>query len=276
MSRKPRHVSDQELLLAEGGDLTEGRAAQVSGHIAGCATCRRRSAELQDAVEAFAAARAGTFDRHIPAAGSSRGRLRDAMARAVSEAPRLAAGERTPALAVACALLAVMAAAYALARHYRASEPPREAARYAHSVPDPRLTPGLTDSRSLAEICSPEPQAPPPAVGRQVALGIFRSYGITAPAPFEYELDHLVPAELGGVTAFENLWPQPYEGLAWGASAKDALEARLLAATCGGEISLEIAQRDIAGDWVSAYMKYFGTAEPLVEHAVFVKDQPWH
>ena len=56
---------------------------------------------------------------------------------------------------------------------------------------------------------------------------------------------------------------------------KDALEDRLPGMVCGGEISLETAQQELAGDWIAAYKKYFGTEEPMFAHREFAKDMPW-
>jgi hypothetical protein len=51
------------------------------------------------------------------------------------------------------------------------------------------------------------------------------------------EIDHLIPLELGGSNAPENLWPQRYDGER-NAARKDRLERRLHAMVCRGEISL--------------------------------------
>ncbi len=47
-----------------------------------------------------------------------------------------------------------------------------------------------------------------------------------------YELDHLVPLDLGGVTATHSLKPQPYRRPASNVSDKDALEDRLMQLIC--------------------------------------------
>ena len=90
-----------------------------------------------------------------------------------------------------------------------------------------------------------------------------------------YELDYLIPPELGGTAAAGNLWPQAYHGTRWNAYAKDALEDRLLDLVCREEISLAAAQSAVARDWVGAYQKYFRSDVPLLEHASFLKDVPW-
>ena len=72
-------------------------------------------------------------------------------------------------------------------------------------------------------------------------------------SPHDYELDHLVPLELGGAANDpRNLWPEP------GASPnpKDLLERRLRRLVCDGSLPLGRAQDELASDWVSAYRRY--------------------
>jgi len=77
---------------------------------------------------------------------------------------------------------------------------------------------------------------------------IYAEYGILVHRPGEYEIDHLIPLELGGSNRPGNLWPEPYSG-ATGAHDKDDLEDRLHAAVCSGRISLAAAQREIVAQW---------------------------
>jgi hypothetical protein len=90
--------------------------------------------------------------------------------------------------------------------------------------------------------------------------GVYAAYGITTHAAGEYELDHLIPLELGGSNARSNLWPQPYTG-AWNAHVKDALEDRLHAMVCAANpsITLSEAQEGIRTDWIAMYKRVFRT-----------------
>ena len=84
---------------------------------------------------------------------------------------------------------------------------------------------------------------------------MFRAYGITYPPPAgAYELDHLIPLELGCGNAAANLWPQPYRG-SGSADVKDHLHALV----CSGQLSLATAQMAIAGDWYAAQTRYGST-----------------
>lgn len=75
------------------------------------------------------------------------------------------------------------------------------------------------------------------------------------------ELDHLIPAKLGGSDEVKNLWPQSYGGK-WSAIKKDALEKRLIARVCRRnklhpiKLPLIEAQKAFATDWIAAYQKY--------------------
>lgn len=125
-------------------------------------------------------------------------------------------------------------------------------------LPDPKLTPGDTLDVSREDLCVPgytkHVRDVPSAVKRQV----YALYGIKSHRPREYEVDHLISLELGGSNSVRNLWPQSYLTKPWNAHVKDALENRLHALVCSGELDLKTAQRDIATDWIAAYKKYVG------------------
>ncbi len=106
-------------------------------------------------------------------------------------------------------------------------------------------------------------------------MEVFRRHGIANPVAGAYELDYLIPPELGGARDDRNLWPQPYRAEPWNAHAKDALEDHLRRLVCEGKLDLRVAQEEIANDWTVAYRKYFATDQPLLSHAAFLKDAPW-
>src|SRR5215467_5901268 len=72
----------------------------------------------------------------------------------------------------------------------------------------------------------------------------------------DYELDHIVPLELGGHPRKpSNLMLQPWEG-EHGARAKDTLETRLKSLVCRGQLDLTDAQVCIAQDWEACALQY--------------------
>jgi hypothetical protein len=74
---------------------------------------------------------------------------------------------------------------------------------------------------------------------------VYAEYGTAPSTPGSYEVDHLVPLELGGSNTIANLWPQ----IAPGYHEKDQVENELHDAVCGGSIGLHTAQLAIARDW---------------------------
>jgi hypothetical protein len=70
----------------------------------------------------------------------------------------------------------------------------------------------------------------------------------------EFEVDHLIPLELGGSNDIENLWPQSYltPDNAW---EKDQLEHRLHVLVCEGSMKLTDAQEEIRNNWIDAWQR---------------------
>jgi hypothetical protein len=134
-------------------------------------------------------------------------------------------------------------------------------------LPDPHLTPGATDSRVTQEnihqtICVPDYTArvrPSSSRMRRIKRQVLADYGISGIPLADFELDHLISLELGGAPDdVLNLWPEVYERSGrvrrgTGAETKDKLEDRLHRLVCAGRMSLEEAQRSIAGDWLAAW-----------------------
>ena len=125
-------------------------------------------------------------------------------------------------------------------------------------LPDPRLTPGDAFEVSASDVCTPgyakKVRNVPPSVKEQV----YREYGITAHPPHAFEVDHLIPLELGGSNSIKNLWPESYYTRPWNARVKDRLENKLHELVCSGQLDLQTAQRAIASNWIEAYKKYVG------------------
>ena len=100
---------------------------------------------------------------------------------------------------------------------------------------------------------------------------VFAAYRIGyPPRTGAYELDHLIPLELGGGNAATNLWPQPYHRGTGSADVKDHLENHLHALVCSGQVRLVAAQTAMAGDWWAAAARY----NPIVVHRGAVTPAP--
>jgi hypothetical protein len=74
--------------------------------------------------------------------------------------------------------------------------------------------------------------------------------------PRDYELDHIVPLDLGGAPLdLRNLMLRPRAG-ACNAHQKATLERQLSIMVCAGDVTLNGAQREIATDRRAAYKKW--------------------
>jgi hypothetical protein len=91
-------------------------------------------------------------------------------------------------------------------------------------MPDPQLTPGATLEVTTADMCLPGYTKKVRHVPESVKQQVYAAYGIQDHAPGAYEIDHLIPLELGGSNALKNLWPQSFQTQPWNAHVKDYLE----------------------------------------------------
>ncbi len=123
-------------------------------------------------------------------------------------------------------------------------------------LPNRTLTPGeVFPSATGAQVCVPGYSRSVRNVTDSVRRGVFAAYHVDYALHSNYELDHLVPLELGGDNAAANLWPQPRTG-PQASDVKDHLENHLHALVCAGRVPLAEAQQAMEGDWFAANAKY--------------------
>ena len=123
-------------------------------------------------------------------------------------------------------------------------------------LPDRRCTPGATFNVGAAQVCvsgySQRVRNVPESEKRQV----YAEYGIRSHSSGQYEVDHLIPLELGGSNSIRNLWPEaanPRPGF----HEKDRLENKLHRLVCTvHSLSLRKAQSLIATNWLAAFNTY--------------------
>ena len=128
---------------------------------------------------------------------------------------------------------------------------------HVHSgLPDAACTPGATYSKVTQSnihktICVSGYTAkirPSTSVTNPIKIKEMKAYG-DKDSKSNYELDHLIPLELGGSPAsVANLWPEPYKGT-YGARVKDKVENYLKSQVCKGKMALAKAQKAIATNW---------------------------
>jgi hypothetical protein len=128
-----------------------------------------------------------------------------------------------------------------------------------NDMPNEALTPGAVATTDVGIVCRPgyaTSVRPTGALWRHLKDEAYDRYGLSQghrsmidahgvrqPA---YEVDHLVPLEIGGdPTDIRNLWPEPIES----ARVKDEVENELHEMVCSGGMPLAQAQAAIAHDW---------------------------
>lgn len=115
---------------------------------------------------------------------------------------------------------------------------------FAAAAPNPALTPGAVRPLSVEQICETKWGADRRVVTEAMKIHVFAAYGIPLTDRTRYEVDHLVPRELGGADDLLNLWPQPWVGEG-NAHVKDHEENRLHRSVCAGAMTLTAAQRSM-------------------------------
>jgi len=130
-------------------------------------------------------------------------------------------------------------------------------------VPDQQLTPGNTFDVTAEDLCVPGYTKKVRNVPAEMKREVYEEYGVTSHGSGDYEVDHLIPLELGGSNSIKNLWPESHRTLPWNAQVKDRLEGKLHELVCSGQLDLKTAQEAIAADWIGAY-KFYVSANPPV------------
>lgn len=131
------------------------------------------------------------------------------------------------------------------------------------ALPDQKITPGATFAGVTAsQVCTSGWAEAHRDVPDEVSQQVFAEYRLSYAAHDSYEVDHLIPLELGGSNSIRNLWPQPEGGTNPGYPAKDRLENRLHQLVCSGSLPLAVAQHAIATNWLAAYRTYLSSPAP--------------
>ncbi|HEU0051171.1 MAG TPA: HNH endonuclease signature motif containing protein [Patescibacteria group bacterium] len=122
-----------------------------------------------------------------------------------------------------------------------------------NGLPDPECTPGaIFTTMTMSQICQPNYSRSVRNVSDETKQLVYANYGIRSHVNGAYEIDHLIPLELGGSNEIANLWPEaanPKPGF----HEKDALENELHAAVCDGSLTLPDAQKSMATRWLNGF-----------------------
>jgi hypothetical protein len=263
------HFTDEELLQAIDGELPPGLQAAVDVHLAECAACRARRAQIGRAALIMASIYHGDVSSETLGTQHARERLRVKLKEFDHKGESWRVGllsSRLPSIPRSVRAGVVLAAAVLLIHAFRPL--PVFDSRFSgapverDALPNASLTPGATWGVTAEELCADNVREER-QISAAVRQEVLRDYGMER-VPFEeYELDYLITPELGGAPEPRNLWPQRYAARAWNAHVKDQLERLLPQLVCDGRLDLATAQSDIAADWIAAYKKYFKTDAPL-------------
>ncbi len=235
MNHHETHLSEVDLLARADGELAEPEARRVQEHLEVCWSCRARQHDIEGAISNFV-------------------RSRSALKAGLRKSSR-----RVGWAAAVVASSVVLIAGF-LAVQIWMDRPASSATALA--APNPALTPGAVTLSSRTELCR-ESNAGNKSVPQSLAKQVFAEYGMAHASTRSYEVDYLITPALGGADDIHNLWPQPYSNTIWNAQVKDALEDHLRQMVCDGSLDLATAQKEIAGNWIEAYKKYFRTDKPL-------------
>jgi hypothetical protein len=118
--------------------------------------------------------------------------------------------------------------------------------------PNPQLTPGDILENNTTVICLVGYTSTVRNVPLSVRKRVFAEYNMTYPQPFgTYEVDHLIPLELGGSNDMKNLWFEPDPSF----HLKDRTENWLHDQVCEHGMNISDAQKAIVDDWYAVYLK---------------------
>jgi hypothetical protein len=260
------HLSDEQILSDLDGEAPASEHKQIRSHLEGCWKCRARSRDLENAIAGFVHVYEQEFEKELPPAAGPRALLK-AQLEQLAATPRGQTGHihfgrfvswALPA-GLCAALIAVLVFAQPLARRHR-QIPSRIV-----SSPEPAITPGVALLVSAPSVCA-EDRSNNRIVPTALQRKVLEEYGLAGSDAAMYEIDYLVTPALGGSDDIHNLWPHSYTATVWNAKVKDALESLLRQRVCDGRMELATAQREIAGNWIAAYQKYFETETPLPGH----------
>jgi hypothetical protein len=120
-------------------------------------------------------------------------------------------------------------------------------------LPDSACTPGaIFPNATVQQICTYGYTRTVRNVPFSEKDQVYAEYGIYQHYAGQYEVDHLVPLELGGSNDIANLWPEASSPTP-GFHQKDNVENYMHDQVCSGAMSLKQAQTEIATNWLAVY-----------------------
>ena len=115
-------------------------------------------------------------------------------------------------------------------------------------LPNPKLTPGQVAKSDKDRS----------GVTLAMEKKVFARYRLPWTRRSEFRIDHLVPLELGGADAVDNLWPHSIRAKPYGPDRKKLLAQFFLEKIAQRQMTLEQAQEEIRRDWIDAFLDHLG------------------
>jgi hypothetical protein len=128
------------------------------------------------------------------------------------------------------------------------------------TLPNLALTPGAVRTADPGDVCGDRSTRQYRHWSRARDDRILAEYRLPPGPHPDFEVDHLIPLDLGGADDDANLWTEPRRSIepVWNAERKDRLEWRMANMVCSGQLDLHVAQEAIRTNWVDAYRTYIG------------------
>jgi hypothetical protein len=121
------------------------------------------------------------------------------------------------------------------------------------SRPNPDLTPGVIAVTDTDVVCS-GPKRSTVVVSPADQAAVFAGYGIPiTQLNKRYQIDFLVPLQLGGAATIANMWPASVRGI--GYHEKQQTNFRLRSKVCRGQMPLDQAQHLMIQDWYALWVQ---------------------
>ena len=118
-------------------------------------------------------------------------------------------------------------------------------------LPDPKCSPGDVLTTDTSIICVTGYTKTVRNVTEKKKNEVYAAYGVASRTTGEYEMDHIIPLELGGSNDVKNLYPEPAEPRP-GFHEKDKVENWLHDQVCEHGMNISRAQEMIARNWTEA------------------------
>lgn len=134
-------------------------------------------------------------------------------------------------------------------------------------LPDSVYTPGVVRTTDLKEVCSEKTKQFRTST-KEMRAEAYVEYQVKKGGAQRYEVDDLIPLELGGANVVPNFWPQPFPQAHW----KDVTEDWLHKEVCAGRRDLVESQHAIAENWYLLYQEMNSGPRPIEKHKD--EDQP--